>query len=356
VGGYGRGHVSAGERSPGAPHARPRTGVSEQGVAIPRQRFSDHRGGLLLEVELAELWNGVGPCLALHRADLHAGCSRGRARCRSGWESAFAGCSSETGWSRSSSTTAPRPSTSSWSARTESSTVRRLAFGTDATARPVGQVGRRFVTACPSEITTWSVLLGHRTAFLMLPIGNGRVNCYCDVGSASVEEGDDDLVRLYSGFAEPVPSLLESVADPEILHRSTIGRGARARPAVPDPSRTSTGDSRSRSSSGLAVSTMWTDMPPRPEEEEKEGGGGARRCGSRRRRSRTVSSCSASACRATSPTECRARGSGQRRKGIGHPNGDDGSRRPPRGCNTEPGAEAGRVRYGRRADRLRTAL
>jgi beta-phosphoglucomutase-like phosphatase (HAD superfamily) len=49
-------------------------------------------------------------------------------------------------------------------------------------------------------------------------------------------------------------------------------------------------------------------------------GGGARRNGSHRRRSRNVSSRSASACRATSPTDCRARGSGQRRKGIGHPN------------------------------------
>ena len=43
----------------------------DRAVVIPRQRVSDHRGRLLVEVDLAELWDGVGPCLALHRADLH---------------------------------------------------------------------------------------------------------------------------------------------------------------------------------------------------------------------------------------------------------------------------------------------
>ncbi len=39
---------------------------------IPRQRVADDRGRLLVEVDLAKLWDGVGACLALHRADLHA--------------------------------------------------------------------------------------------------------------------------------------------------------------------------------------------------------------------------------------------------------------------------------------------
>ena len=47
-------------------------GVEPQGHEIPRQRFCDHRGRLLFEVDVARLWAGVGPCLAMHRADLHA--------------------------------------------------------------------------------------------------------------------------------------------------------------------------------------------------------------------------------------------------------------------------------------------
>jgi 2-polyprenyl-6-methoxyphenol hydroxylase-like FAD-dependent oxidoreductase len=102
------------------------------------------------------------------------------------------------------------------------STVRRLAFGDDATALPVGQVGWRFVTACPPQITTWSVMLGHRTAFLTIPIGNGRAYCYCDVVSPSGGDRYQDLGQLFSGYAEPVPDLLDSVAELHLVYRSTI--------------------------------------------------------------------------------------------------------------------------------------
>ncbi len=38
---------------------------------IERQRVADHLGRRLFDVETADIWNGVGPCLALHRAQLH---------------------------------------------------------------------------------------------------------------------------------------------------------------------------------------------------------------------------------------------------------------------------------------------
>ncbi len=45
--------------------------VAERGSLITRQRFCDHRGRLLADIDLTDLWGDVGPCLALHRADLH---------------------------------------------------------------------------------------------------------------------------------------------------------------------------------------------------------------------------------------------------------------------------------------------
>jgi 2-polyprenyl-6-methoxyphenol hydroxylase-like FAD-dependent oxidoreductase len=197
--------------------------VFERGVVIPRQRVSDERGRLLVEVDLAELWDGVGPCLALHRADLHdvllagarevpirMGVDVRGLRERDGTISVEFGDGTAGEYDLV------------IAADGVHSTVRRLAFGSEAAAESVGQVGWRFVTACPAEITTWSVMLGQRTAFLMLPIGNGRVYCYCDVVSSSGEGRHEDLGRLFSDFAEPVPSLLDSVADRELLHRSTI--------------------------------------------------------------------------------------------------------------------------------------
>ena len=197
--------------------------VMERGIVIPRQRISDHRGRLLLEVDLAGLWGGVGPCLALPRTDLHAvlldgardvpirmGADVRGLRERNGKLSVEFGDGTADEYDLVIGADGIR------------STVRRLAFGDDATALPVGQVGWRFVTACPPEITTWSVMLGHRTAFLTIPIGNGRVYCYCDVVSQPGRDRDEDLDQLFSGYAEPVPGLLASVAEREIAHRSTI--------------------------------------------------------------------------------------------------------------------------------------
>ena len=59
--------------------------VASRAVEIARQRFYDHRGRLLCEVDVAELWAAVGPCLALHRADLHALPGRRRKTCSSVW-------------------------------------------------------------------------------------------------------------------------------------------------------------------------------------------------------------------------------------------------------------------------------
>lgn len=44
--------------------------VAARSVRVERQRTSDHRGRLLFEVSTDDLWQGVGNCLALPRADL----------------------------------------------------------------------------------------------------------------------------------------------------------------------------------------------------------------------------------------------------------------------------------------------
>jgi 2-polyprenyl-6-methoxyphenol hydroxylase-like FAD-dependent oxidoreductase len=45
--------------------------VRNRGCVIPRQRVFDHRGRLLLDVGLAEIWGTTDACLAVHRSDLH---------------------------------------------------------------------------------------------------------------------------------------------------------------------------------------------------------------------------------------------------------------------------------------------
>lgn len=197
--------------------------VSEGGVAIARQRVSDHRGRLLLEIDLAELWVGVGPCLALARADLHAVLLDGARGVPLRMGADVRGlCELDGVVSVEFGDGTVGEYDLVIGADGVHSTLRRLAFGDDATAQPVGQVGWRFVTDCPPEITTWSVMLGRRTAFLTIPIGNGRVYCYCDVISPAGEDGPEQPGPLFSGYAHPVPELRDALAQPDLVHRSTI--------------------------------------------------------------------------------------------------------------------------------------
>jgi 2-polyprenyl-6-methoxyphenol hydroxylase-like FAD-dependent oxidoreductase len=100
------------------------------------------------------------------------------------------------------------------------SSVRRLIFGTP--ARPIGQHARRFVVDWPDAAPTWSVHLGPGTAFLTIPIGDGRLYCYCD-GPAT--DPPPPLRELLAGYAEPVPALLdalEAAGDGAGLHTGPV--------------------------------------------------------------------------------------------------------------------------------------
>jgi 2-polyprenyl-6-methoxyphenol hydroxylase-like FAD-dependent oxidoreductase len=197
--------------------------VVERAAVVPRQRFSDHRGRLLVEVDVVELWSGIGPCVALPRADLHAVLLEGARNASIRRGVTLLGLSGHGG---TVSVGFDDGTAGDYDlvigADGIRSTTRRLAFGSDVHARQVGQRGWRFVTACPAETTTWSVMLDRRCAFLTIPVGHGRVYCYGDVLGKSGEEGEADLAHCFAGFAEPVPTLLDSVARDTFVHRSTI--------------------------------------------------------------------------------------------------------------------------------------
>ena len=205
--------------------------VASRAVEIARQRFSDHHGNLLCEVDVAELWAGVGPCLAVHRAELHRllreaagdvpiriGLAVKRLAQRDGIVSV------------------------EFSDRTSGeydllvgadgihSAVRRLTFEPTAVPRPVGQVGWRFLAPRPPELTRWSVMLGRRSAFLTIPIAGDCVYCYCDVVSTPGHDTPERvpperLVELFAEFAEPATTLLAAL---DVERTSTSQRSRRS--------------------------------------------------------------------------------------------------------------------------------
>jgi FAD-dependent urate hydroxylase len=201
--------------------------VAERASLIPHQRLCDHRARLLADIDLAALWGDVGPCLALHRADLHEVLASHGDPVSVRMGVSLQGLSQQDG-------TVTVEFDDGGAGRYDLvigadgiySTVRQLTVGADA-VRPVGQVAWRFVTECPPEVTTWTVMLGRDVTFLAVPIGRGRVYCYCDAPASSAPRprGDDvtgQLAELLTGFAAPVPALLDTLGPDGAVHVSPI--------------------------------------------------------------------------------------------------------------------------------------
>jgi 2-polyprenyl-6-methoxyphenol hydroxylase-like FAD-dependent oxidoreductase len=206
--------------------------VAGRAAPIRSQRLLDHRGRLLADIDLRELWGDVGPCLALPRVDLHQLLREGvpvrLGRTVGSLERVDGpvGVTFDDGGAGEFDLVV--------GADGLHSSIRRLA-GDPRPPVPVGQRSWRFLAACPPEVTTWTVLLGRGASFLVIPVGGEAVYCYADTTDG---DGDGDPVRRlrerFAGFAGPVPGLLEQLDDPAKVHVAPIqqvaaeqwGRGA----------------------------------------------------------------------------------------------------------------------------------
>jgi FAD-dependent urate hydroxylase len=208
--------------------------VAARAAPIPRQRLLDHRGRLLAEIDLRELWGDVGACVALPRADLHQ-VLRDGVPVRMG--------RTVTSLERVDGPVAVRFDDGGdgeydlvVGADGLHSGIRRLA-GDRRPPVAVGQQSWRWLSEPDGapEVTTWTVLLGRGASFLTVPMGGGAVYCYADTTGGN---GNGDPVgRLrerFAGFAAPVPGLLAQLDDPARIHAAPIqqvaaeqwGRGA----------------------------------------------------------------------------------------------------------------------------------
>jgi FAD-dependent urate hydroxylase len=202
--------------------------VTSRAVEIARQRFYDHHGRLLFEVDVAEFWAAVGPCLALHRAELHA-----LLREAAGEMPIRLGLALECLAQQDGIVAVEFSDGTSGEydlvvgADGIHSAVRRLTFEPAAVPRPVGQIGWRFLAPRPPEVTTWSVMLGRGTAFLTLPIDGDRVYCYCDVVSPRGHDTPErdpgqQLNELFSEFADPAATPLAGLDATADIHVAKI--------------------------------------------------------------------------------------------------------------------------------------
>jgi FAD-dependent urate hydroxylase len=187
------------------------TQVAARAVEIQRQRVSDHRGRSLMDLAVADVWHGVGPCLAMHRADLHQVLLAGAKDVPVRWGRTVESIVDTDDDVRVTLSDGTRRGYDLvLGADGVHSSVRRLIFGDAATARPVGQYARRFLARWPDSGPVWSAMVGRGTAFLTIPIGDGLVYVYCDgpVGASHVPPRE-----LLAGYAEPAPAVLDGAEE-----------------------------------------------------------------------------------------------------------------------------------------------
>lgn len=194
----------------------------ERAFQIVRQRFLDHRGGKLLEVDLPAVWGG--PCAAISHSDLHELLREG-IPVRTGTtvtelieQSPQVHAVFDDGSAGDYDLAVGADGLRSW--------VRTVVFGGHP-PRPLAQVSWRFLVDDAGEVASWTVRLGHGKAFLTVPLGHGRIYCYADVDApASVNLPPVDpaeVAELYDEFAEPVPTILQKLlATGDSIHFSAI--------------------------------------------------------------------------------------------------------------------------------------
>ena len=176
---------------------------------IRRQRFLDHRGRRLAEVDVERLWDGVGGCVAIRREALHEALREATAevpvRLATSVTDLEDGATPRVGFSDGSSGSYDLVV----GADGVHSTVRGLALG----GPPAGYVGQsswRFLADGFPELTDWTAMLGKGRTFLTVSLGEGAVYCYADVNTSKPEgAADSDWRRSFADFADPVPRLLE---------------------------------------------------------------------------------------------------------------------------------------------------
>ena len=200
--------------------------VLARAVRMSHQRILDHTGRQLAEIELATLWNPVGPCVGIERGELHRVLLEGAAGVPMRLGSTvtmLSQANDEVNVDFADGSTGKYDLVVG--ADGIHSTIRQLAFG-GIRPRQLGQVSWRFLVNHSGAIKTWTAMLGRGKTFLAMPVGANRLYCYADLAALAAEDpADRTLVRLlefFEDFAGPVPGILSQLTSVDSIHFSPI--------------------------------------------------------------------------------------------------------------------------------------
>ncbi len=196
--------------------------VVRAGQIIRTQTFCDSRGAALAKVDVAAYWNACGPCLGLRRADLLRLMAEQLRGLPVRWNmtvTALQPMDGEVAVQYSDGTAGAYDLVVG--ADGIRSSIRRLLIG-DVPPRYRRQIAWRFIAPRPDGVDGWTVFLGQRSAFLLVPVDATHAYCYADLGwdEPTVSGRDatpERLQALYRTYAAPVQQVLHSLSDREVI-------------------------------------------------------------------------------------------------------------------------------------------
>ncbi|MEV0717779.1 FAD-dependent monooxygenase [Asanoa sp. NPDC050611] len=172
------------------------------GHEIRRQRMLDHRGRVLLDLPIDQVWGGLGPSVAVRHAEL-------RRILRAGLDGQIV--------VKTFVSDDAAPYDLVIGADGIRSAVREWVFPDAAAPRRVGELAWRFVVDGYDVEHLWCTWQGNGRTFLAVSLGGGYAYCYADLTAAAPPAGD--WRRLFDGFPETVRSLVARAGD---VHAAAI--------------------------------------------------------------------------------------------------------------------------------------
>lgn len=188
---------------------------------IRTQRLLDHRGRTLADIDMAELWQGVGQPVGITHDRLRSALVDNLGLSIQTGVTVRALTESESGAEVSFSDGSSGHYDVVVGADGVHSELRRI-VNPEAGARYAGQICWRFVTANTAGIDSWTVWLGRGTTFLAVPVGKDLLYCYADLSTSEpAAAAEARLAQRFSHFDHKVRELLAAPEAAE-AHISTI--------------------------------------------------------------------------------------------------------------------------------------
>ena len=197
--------------------------VERAGAVVRHWMYCDQHGEVLCEADLEELWDKVGPCIAIDRPRLQKLLLAGAAAVPCRLDTSVASLTQDERWVQVGfSDGSTRNYDLVVGADGISSTVRTLVMGIVQPGYTGLMIWRSLVPIRPPDPTNFRIMFGDGCFFGITPLGEGPTNVFGAVGMPRTHDPLQGRLarfrRQFAGFGGPVQECLAAISSDEQIH------------------------------------------------------------------------------------------------------------------------------------------